>query len=57
MKCSICREEIPYNGGVTFIGVHKFEMAWGEQSIYPFETEKTIVCSVDCLKVLCLKIE
>jgi len=57
MKCSICREEIPYNGGVTFIGVHKFEMAWGEQSIYPFETEKTIVCSVDCLKVLCLEIE
>ena len=51
MKCSVCDKTIEYEGGVEFFVVSRQEMAWGDQSIYPFETQKEIMCSVGCIDV------
>jgi hypothetical protein len=48
MKCDICKREILYNASEQFYIVSKYEMIYGEQSIYPFQVEKELICA-DCL--------
>jgi hypothetical protein len=52
MKCDVCKKEIEYKvplgDSIQFYIISKFEMIYGDQSIYPFEVEKELICS-DCI--------
>jgi len=55
MKCSVCQREITYDppdtkkGHGEYCVLSRFEMIWGEQSVYPTEIYREIFCSLDCL--------
>ena len=51
MKCDICKKTIEHIGGNEFLVIIKNEMIWGQQSIYPLETKRIILCSLGCLSV------
>jgi hypothetical protein len=61
MRCHQCQQEITYDPPTTNKGHGMFwkisyhEMFWGEHSIYPFQVETQIFCSIGCLIDWCRK--